>query len=45
MLVPLNKTGLKGSGAAASITESGDGDEQAQEDPILIVHPNYAEDD
>ena len=45
VLVPLSKTGLKGSGAAASITESGDGDEQAQEDPILIVHPNYAEDD
>ena len=44
VLVPLSKTGLKGSGAAASITESGD-DEQAQEDPILIVHPNYAEDD
>ena len=46
VLVPISKTGLKGSGAAATATESGDGEEeQPQEDPILIVHPNYAEDE
>ena len=45
VLVPISKTGLKGSGAAAVASESGDGEEQMKEDPILIVHPNYAEDD
>lgn len=45
VLVPISKTGLKGSGAAATASESGDGEEQTQDDPILIVHPNYAEDE
>ena len=36
VLVPLNKTGLQ-TGAAAS------GDSDAN--PVLIVHPNYVEDD
>merc|ERR1711994_818384 len=45
VLVPINKTGLKGSGAAATAAELGDGEDQTQEDPILIVHPNYAEDE
>ena len=45
VLVPISKTGLKGSGAAATTAEQGDGDDQTQEDPILIVHPNYAEDE
>merc|ERR1712080_73318 len=43
VLVPISKTGLKVSGAAAS--ELGEGDDQSQEDPILIVHPNFAEDE
>ena len=43
VLVPISKTGLKVSGAAAS--ELGEGDDQTQEDPILIVHPNFAEDE
>merc|ERR1712218_632081 len=43
VLVPISKTGLKSSGAAATVSEMGDGDDQGQEDPILIVHPNYAE--
>lgn len=45
VLVPISKTGLKSSGAAVTASEVGEGDGQTQEDPILIVHPNYAEDE
>ena len=47
VLVPISKTGLKGTGAAATAAESGDGEEEerSQENPILIVHPNYVEDE
>ena len=36
VLVPIGKTGLQARGEDL---------EQAQEDPILIVHPNYVEDE
>lgn len=35
VLVPLNKTGLK----------VGEGQEAQEDNPILIVHPNYVEDE
>ena len=36
VLVPISKTGLQAKGEDL---------EQSQEDPILIVHPNYVEDE
>ena len=36
VLVPISKTGLQA---------RGDDAEAAQDDPILIVHPNYVEDE
>ena len=41
VLVPISRTGLKGKsqeGAAAAAD-----DDESQEDPLLIVHPNYAD--
>ena len=36
VLVPISKTGLHA---------KGDDAEQVQDDPILVVHPNYSEDE
>jgi DNA replication licensing factor MCM6 len=36
VLVPIGKTGLQAKGEEA---------DQSQDDPILIVHPNYVEDE
>jgi len=40
ILVPISRTGLKGKAAAGG--DAGD-DDESQDDPVLIVHPNYAD--
>ena len=36
VLVPISKTGLKGKGEGAD-------DDESQDDPLLIVHPNWTD--
>ena len=39
ILVPISKTGLKGKAAGDSM----DDDMEPQDDPLLIVHPNFSD--